>query len=207
MTFKKRNTQGKSFRSREETDGQPRDLNLDLEQASSSLSSVGALAAANTSSTSSTTLAALTTSAAGGPDDDYVAGELVTAVFKSSRSVEVFRQSDVATRTNDVDTAFDRDARAMAERNIQLISDKKAGIAPTVNIQDANGNTVTATVYQGKGVYQTFTGDKSVDSVGAKKMTGAQGPVRAPTFIRSTTFFDYKPDICKDYKDTGFCGY
>lgn len=33
------------------------------------------------------------------------------------------------------------------------------------------------------------------------------GPIRAPTNIRTTARFDYQPDICKDYKDTGFCGY
>ena len=31
--------------------------------------------------------------------------------------------------------------------------------------------------------------------------------MRAPTFVRSTTMFDYAPDICKDYKQTGFCGF
>lgn len=34
-----------------------------------------------------------------------------------------------------------------------------------------------------------------------------QGPMRAPAFLRSTARFDYQPDICKDYKETGFCGY
>ena len=33
------------------------------------------------------------------------------------------------------------------------------------------------------------------------------GPVKAPTNVRTTTFFDYKPDVCKDYKLTGFCGF
>jgi len=35
----------------------------------------------------------------------------------------------------------------------------------------------------------------------------AKGPVRASAHYRATVIFDYKPDICKDYKDTGFCGY
>ena len=34
----------------------------------------------------------------------------------------------------------------------------------------------------------------------------AKGPVRASAHYRATVIFDYKPDICKDYKDTGFCG-
>ena len=33
------------------------------------------------------------------------------------------------------------------------------------------------------------------------------GPIRATANIRTTCRFDYQPDICKDYKDTGFCGF
>jgi len=35
----------------------------------------------------------------------------------------------------------------------------------------------------------------------------AAGPLRAPTNVRATCRFDYQPDICKDYKETGFCGF
>lgn len=33
------------------------------------------------------------------------------------------------------------------------------------------------------------------------------GPLKASTHIRSTTMTDYAPDVCKDYKQSGFCGY
>ena len=33
------------------------------------------------------------------------------------------------------------------------------------------------------------------------------GPIKASQNIRVTARFDYQPDICKDYKDTGFCGF
>jgi RING finger protein 113A len=33
------------------------------------------------------------------------------------------------------------------------------------------------------------------------------GPIKASTFVRTTARFDYQPDICKDYKETGFCGF
>jgi len=33
------------------------------------------------------------------------------------------------------------------------------------------------------------------------------GPIKASAFVRTTCRFDYQPDICKDYKDTGFCGF
>jgi len=37
--------------------------------------------------------------------------------------------------------------------------------------------------------------------------TSFRGPMRAPTNVRSTLRIDYQPDVCKDYKDTGYCGY
>jgi RING finger protein 113A len=33
------------------------------------------------------------------------------------------------------------------------------------------------------------------------------GPKLAPTNVRVTCRFDYQPDICKDYFETGYCGY
>ncbi|CDH51805.1 zinc finger protein 183 [Lichtheimia corymbifera JMRC:FSU:9682] len=44
----------------------------------------------------------------------------------------------------------------------------------------------------------------------AKKAANSKmqvGPQRAPANIRVTARFDYQPDVCKDYKETGFCGY
>jgi RING finger protein 113A len=33
------------------------------------------------------------------------------------------------------------------------------------------------------------------------------GPVKAPTNVRMTVVTDFSPDVCKDYKTTGFCGF
>lgn len=33
------------------------------------------------------------------------------------------------------------------------------------------------------------------------------GPIKAPTNIRAISVVDYQPDVCKDYKQTGFCGF
>ena len=33
------------------------------------------------------------------------------------------------------------------------------------------------------------------------------GPIKAAANIRVTARFDYEPNICKDYKETGFCGF
>ena len=37
--------------------------------------------------------------------------------------------------------------------------------------------------------------------------TRVVGPVKAPTNIRTITVTDFAPDVCKDYKQTGFCGF
>ncbi|OAA63364.1 ccch and ring finger protein [Niveomyces insectorum RCEF 264] len=37
--------------------------------------------------------------------------------------------------------------------------------------------------------------------------TRAVGPVKAASNIRTITITDYSPDVCKDYKLTGFCGF
>jgi RING finger protein 113A len=37
--------------------------------------------------------------------------------------------------------------------------------------------------------------------------TKTVGPIKAPTNIRTITITDMSPDICKDFKTTGFCGF
>jgi RING finger protein 113A len=37
--------------------------------------------------------------------------------------------------------------------------------------------------------------------------TRVVGPVKAPTNLRTITVTDFAPDVCKDYKQTGFCGF
>lgn len=55
-------------------------------------------------------------------------------------------------------------------------------------------------VYTGKANYAKFFKPRE----GAVKF----GPVKpAASNVRSTTVIDYQPDVCKDYKQTGFCGY
>jgi RING finger protein 113A len=31
------------------------------------------------------------------------------------------------------------------------------------------------------------------------------GPIRATQYMRANVRWDYAPDICKDYKETGYC--
>lgn len=50
-------------------------------------------------------------------------------------------------------------------------------------------------------------GFRRENTIGSEKGGGAHGPLRASQHLRTTVRFDYQPDICKDYKETGYCGY
>lgn len=53
--------------------------------------------------------------------------------------------------------------------------------------------------YQGTAKYSTF-----IQKNPEKKQLG---PQKAPTNVRAITVTDFAPDVCKDYKQTGFCGF
>ena len=50
-------------------------------------------------------------------------------------------------------------------------------------------------------------GADGIYRIDAKQNKFLAGPMKASQNIRVTARFDYQPDICKDYKDTGFCGF
>ncbi|KAG0203511.1 hypothetical protein BGX28_004230 [Mortierella sp. GBA30] len=99
---------------------------------------------------------------------------------------------DDATRTQEIDTARDRDAQAVIDRHMRAV---EHGLDDSSTGQD-------------DGLYKGMAGYKS--HVQKSEVTNSKiriGPMRASANIRVTNRFDYQPDICKDYKETGFCGY
>ena len=58
-------------------------------------------------------------------------------------------------------------------------------------------------LYHGNAGYLT-TINKRTDVLDKKMQTG---PIRATANVRTITLVDYQPDVCKPYKETGFCGY
>jgi RING finger protein 113A len=54
--------------------------------------------------------------------------------------------------------------------------------------------------YKGAANYQSFI-QKNPDAP-SKQF----GPIKAPTNVRTVTYMDYMPNVCKDYKQTGYCG-
>ncbi|KAJ9115065.1 hypothetical protein QFC22_005393 [Naganishia vaughanmartiniae] len=68
---------------------------------------------------------------------------------------------------------------------------------------DGDGNLLPSDgMYRGKAGYAEYI---RPDERTSNKMKA--GPQKASSNIRSITVVDYQPDVCKDYKETGFCGY
>lgn len=65
-----------------------------------------------------------------------------------------------------------------------------------------------STEYRGLSAYRSFlpVHDTARANASSTKFRVA-GPVRASAHIRMTSRFDYAPDLCKDYNETGFCGF
>jgi hypothetical protein len=49
--------------------------------------------------------------------------------------------------------------------------------------------------------------DARAGSATRKSQCSTYGPIRAPAHIRTSVVVDYQPDVCKDYKETGYCGF
>ncbi|CAD5230910.1 unnamed protein product [Bursaphelenchus xylophilus] len=114
--------------------------------------------------------------------------------IKSSRTA----QSDVprdmgATKVSEVDTERDKDYQAQFERVQKELEEK-----------GAQPGTSGEKIYRGLKMY----GAKAAkDTVKGKASSGLNhyGPIRNQQFMRASVRWDFAPDICKDYKETGFC--
>ncbi|KAL8852662.1 MAG: hypothetical protein Q9221_002422 [Calogaya cf. arnoldii] len=67
--------------------------------------------------------------------------------------------------------------------------------------QDGGAAAEPTDTYKGQSSYQSFI----QKNPNAPNRT--VGPVKAATNIRTITVTDFAPDVCKDYKQTGFCGF
>ncbi|KAJ8327290.1 RNA-splicing factor [Batrachochytrium dendrobatidis] len=66
---------------------------------------------------------------------------------------------------------------------------------------------LTSQIYKGQSAYTEYV-NKKTERVTQSNAGGIRaGPLRGQTNVRISSRFDYQPDICKDYKDTGYCGY
>lgn len=118
----------------------------------------------------------------------------VSVSYKSTRSGKSDGPADMgATATFQLDTEFGQDAQAIFERS-QKLNKEHAGK------EDDK-------IYRGQSGYTQYIEKRDTAAGNASSGMVRKGPIRAPAHLRSTVRWDYQPDICKDYKETGFCGF
>jgi hypothetical protein len=111
-----------------------------------------------------------------------------------TNSAEPLGTSDATAETFQ-DTELDRDHRARRE----------AALEHSKRLADAKE---LDTVYRGISHRQQFLIRKDTAKANAASdKNRVAGPVRAAANLRVTCRFDYRPDRCKDYAETGFCGF
>ncbi|XP_011175183.1 E3 ubiquitin-protein ligase RNF113A [Solenopsis invicta] len=127
-------------------------------------------------------------------DSDDSEDDNVTVLYKSNRTALRAGPSDQgATATLQTETEKDRDAQALFEK-AQKINEELEGK------EDDK-------IYRGLNNYAQYYKKKDTAAGNASSGMVRKGPIRAPSNLRATVRWDYQPDICKDYKETGFCGF
>merc|ERR1719159_339155 len=100
----------------------------------------------------------------------------------------------------ETETEVDKDTRAMHERNQKIHEGLKSG-------------ELDAGIYRGLKGYKQYA-ERSEGAISASKYSGLLGPARGMQNVRSTMRIEYwaassgtDGGICKDYKETGYCGF
>ena len=123
-------------------------------------------------------------------DDSDEGPKSVTSIKYESKGAVIEKTDQNATAVRNKDTDESIDQRTINDRKEQMHQETKGK-------EDDK-------VYRGMNNYAQYI-DKRESLVG--KRLHIKGPIRAPANIRTTVRWDYDPMICKDFKETGFCGF
>lgn len=118
----------------------------------------------------------------------------VTVSYKSRKNAAPIAPRDMgATAEVEFETELDKDAQSIFERSQQINKELEGK-------EDDK-------IYRGMNNYAQYYKKRDTAQGNASSGMVRKGPIRAPTNLRATVRWDYQPDICKDYKETGFCGF
>lgn len=114
--------------------------------------------------------------------------DLTTSQFAADASATIKQTNDATKQSNWYE-----------EKAIDDLSAKSL-LGKTRERQQDDAQAIDGT-YKGKAGYQSYI--QKNPNAPSKQV----GPMKAPTNIRTITITDFAPDVCKDYKQTGFCGF
>jgi len=144
-------------------------------------------------------------------DSDYSSAE-----DESGARIKRRRKNGITTSTS---SAITKKPAATFAKSTQYTGDRTAAIT---NLDDATktsnwfhadeaAKAAATTEAEGEvekdGTYKGAKGYGNFIQKNPDKLGKSVGPVKAPTNMRMITLVDFAPDVCKDYKQTGFCGF
>lgn len=119
------------------------------------------------------------------------------AVTASSAS-NVIRRPDEVKTAAPAPLTTSNDATKSAEWYDENLNEKD--LLGTTRAKPAVSDAGVDGKYKGAANYQSFI-QKNPDA------PSKFGPIKAPTNVRTVTVTDFAPDVCKDWKQTGYCGF
>ena len=135
--------------------------------------------------------------------------------FKKRKNIGAAKQRTGITSTKSAqgvgDHAEEYDGEDAKESNLIDVKASSSSSSTNGQTRETEGSMIATTFESSRNAMpQSYAGDAnnaSRQEIEVNKGGGVIGPQKAPEFVRMTCRFDYQPDICKDYKETGFCGY
>jgi len=128
------------------------------------------------------------------------AADVALSGFSASDTKQHNTPSENAVRVLETETEVGKDVRSMHERNQDIHKKLKAG-------------ELESGVYRGLKGYKQYA-ERSDGAISASKYSGLLGPTRGSSNVRMTMRVEYWASssgtdggICKDYKETGYCGF
>ncbi|TQW01153.1 hypothetical protein V2A60_002162 [Cordyceps javanica] len=117
--------------------------------------------------------------------------ELTASAYTADRSVPITSANDATKQTNWYD---EHAADALSAKNL---------LGSAASSRGGAGSAAAAP----DGTYKGLANQTSFIARNPDAPQRSVGPIKAATNIRTVTVMDFAPDVCKDYKKTGFCGF
>ncbi|KAK1758383.1 RNA-splicing factor [Echria macrotheca] len=130
----------------------------------------------------------------------------VSSKNKTSDAAESLSTTTIFQADRDAAAALDTARRDATKGSNWFDEDKDDA---KLSAKELLGTTRAATGSSTDGTYKGLANRTSFIQRNPDAPTSGRsvGPVKAPTNIRTITITDMAPDVCKDYKQTGFCGF
>uniref|UniRef100_A0A336KAN1 CSON006530 protein n=1 Tax=Culicoides sonorensis TaxID=179676 RepID=A0A336KAN1_CULSO len=120
--------------------------------------------------------------------------DITTVSYRSKKQAESALPKDMgASAELEFETEKNKDAQSIFEKSQQINKELEGK-------EDDK-------IYRGLNNYTQYIKKRDTAQGNASSGMVRKGPIRAPANLRATVRWDYQPDICKDYKETGFCGF